>query len=406
MRVLFTCLPGTGSLRPLLPLAQALRGRGHDVAVCSAPALRRAVERERLPFFAAGLDWDTSDPSYIEVLCRAAGGLTFPPLTGMARLAWVTNELFVGAAARRMVSDLVTVAREWTADLIVRQSLEYSGCVAAERLGLPHASVADAAHSALDGRGEVAAALERLRSSFGLPSDPDGEMVYRHLHLCFAPPGFDGPGAVFPPTARFLRHTNPTMADDPLPPWVGELDDRPTVLVSMGTVFHRTAGIYEAVLEGLRDEPVNLMVAAGFDQDPGRFGPQPPNVRLERYLPLSALLPRCDLFVTHGGFNSVKESLAAGVPMVLMPISADQPYSAERCAALGVGVALGPGERSPTAVREAVRTVLAERRYTGRAREVQREMAALPGLEHAVALLEALQRNPVAPEPAAAAQTP
>jgi MGT family glycosyltransferase len=401
MRVLFTLLPGTGTLRPLLPLAHALRARGHEVALCSSPALRSAVEREGLPFFAAGLDWDTSDPSYIEVLCAEAGGLTFPPLIGMARLAWVTNELFIGAAARRMLPDVVRIAGGWSADAIVRQSLEYSGCVAAERLGLPHASVADAANSALDRRHEVTAALDRLRSSVGLPADPDGDMAYRHLHLCFAPPRFDGPDAVFPPTARFLRHTNPTMAGEPPPSWLDALESRPTVLVSMGTVFHRTAAIYEAVLEGLRDEPVNLLVAAGFDQEPGRFGPQPTNVRVEPYLPVAALLPRCDLFVTHGGFNSVKESLAAGVPMVVIPISADQPYSGERCAALGVGVVLGPDERSSSDIRRAARTVLADRSFASRAKEMQRDMAALPGLDHAVDLLEALHRHPVPPRPVA-----
>jgi UDP:flavonoid glycosyltransferase YjiC (YdhE family) len=406
MRVLFTFLPGTGSLRPMLPLAQALQSQRHEVALCSAPALRAAVERERLPFFAAGLDWDTSDPRYIEVLCAAAGGLTFPPLTGMARLAWVTNELFIGAAARHMLPDVVTIAREWSADVIVRQSLEYSGCVAAELLGLPHASVADAAHSAVDRRYEVAASLDRLRLSVGLPADPGAEMVYRYLHLCFAPPRFDGPNAVFPATARFLRHSNPTMAGEQVPPWADQLDTRPTVLVSMGTVFHRTPRIYEAVVDGLRDEPVNLVVAVGFDQDPGRFGPLPPNVRVESYLPLASLLPRCDVFVTHGGFNSVKESLAAGVPMVLIPISADQPYSAERCGALGVGVVVGPDERSAVAVRWAVRAVLADRGYARRAQEMQRDMAALPGRRHAVSLLEALHRSPVQRQQAPAGRMP
>jgi UDP:flavonoid glycosyltransferase YjiC (YdhE family) len=397
MRVLFTLLPGTGTLRPLLPLAHALRAGGHEVALCSSPALRPAVEREGLQFFAAGLDWDTSDPRYIEILCAEAGGLTFPALTGMARLAWVTNELFIGAAARRMLPDVVRIAGSWAADVIVRQSLEYSGCVAAERLGLPHASVADAANSALDQRPAVAAPLDRLRSSVGLPSDPGGDMAYRHLHLCFAPPRFDGADAVFPPTAVFLRHTNPTLAGERPPSWLDAMESRPTVLVSMGTVFHRTAGIYEAVLEGLRHEPVNLLMAAGFDQDPERFGPQPPHVRIEPYLPVATLLPHCDLFVTHGGFNSVKESLAAGVPMVVIPISADQPYSAQRCADLGVGVALGPDERSPADVRRAARAVLADQAFARRAKEMQRDMAALPGPDHAVTLLEALHRRPVPP---------
>ncbi|PZS12256.1 MAG: hypothetical protein DLM60_22615 [Pseudonocardiales bacterium] len=89
----------------------------------------------------------------------------------------------------------------------------------------------------------------------------------------------------------------------------------------------------EAIIEGLREEPVNLIVTIGSDQDAARFGPQPPHVHLCGDLPQPRLLPRCQVVVTHGGFNSVKESLSAGAPMVVVPITADQPYNAERCPA-------------------------------------------------------------------------
>ena len=82
MRVLFTLLPARGSLQPLLPVAEAMRARGHQVALCSAPRLRGDVEAHGLAFLPAGLDWHVSDPDYIDVLCRAAGGLAFPPLAG------------------------------------------------------------------------------------------------------------------------------------------------------------------------------------------------------------------------------------------------------------------------------------------------------------------------------------
>ena len=105
---------------------------------------------------------------------------------------------------------------QWSADLIVRESLEFAGCVAAEALGLPHASVAAAADSALDRRRELAGPLAALRHQAGLPADPDGDMAFRYLHLCFTPPGFDGPGARFPPTARFFaHHSTPTPAPGP-----------------------------------------------------------------------------------------------------------------------------------------------------------------------------------------------
>src|SRR5580704_3057123 len=161
VRVLFTLLPARGSLQPLLPIAEVMRQRGHEVALCSSPRLRNEVEARGLRFLPAGLEWHVSDPDYIDVLCAAAGGLALPPLAGEARFAWVIANLFIGAAARRMLPELIGVAREWSADLIVRESLEFAGCVAAEALGLPHASVAAAADSALDSRRELAGSLAR-----------------------------------------------------------------------------------------------------------------------------------------------------------------------------------------------------------------------------------------------------
>lgn len=393
MRALFTLLPGTGCLHPLLPLARALRDEGHGVAFVSSPSMRAEVEGHGMTFFGAGPCWHTSEPDYIEFLCELAGGLEFPPLVGPERLAWVTANLFIGAAARAMLPDTLAVAEEWRADLVVRQFLEFSGCTAAEVLGVPHASVADAAHSGPDLRSELAAPLGRLRDEAGLGPDPDGDMAYRHLHLCFMPPRFDGPDTAFPETARFLRHANGASPTETLPPWVDKLPHRRTVLVSMGTVFHRTPGLYESVLEALADEPVNVIVALGSDQDPARLGPQPPHVRVEPYVPLVALLPRCDLFITHGGFNSVKEALSVGVPMVVLPVSADQPQCAERCTALGVAIGIDSHERTPARIGDAARTVLRDPAYRREARRMQADIAALPDLTEAVALLTGVTRH-------------
>jgi UDP:flavonoid glycosyltransferase YjiC (YdhE family) len=390
MRALFTLLPARGSLQPLLPVAFALRRVGHDIAFASAPRFRSEIESRGLRFMEAGLDWHVSEPDYIETLCRAAGGLTFPALTGEERFAWVTENLFIGAAAGQMVGDVIQLAGEWCADVIIRESLEFAGCVAAEALGLPHASVAAAADSALDRRSALARPLAPLRARAGLPPDPDGEMAFRHLHLCFTPPSFDGPGACFPPTARFFAHQSAPGPDDRLPRWLADLPDRPTVLVSMGTVFHRTPGLHEAILAALRDEPINLLVALGFDQDPSRLGPLPPHVRVERTLPQVALLPHCSLFVTHGGFNSVKEALADAVPMVICPIAGDQPYCAKRCEALGVARAIVPGERSAESIRAAVRAVLSGPDYRDNATRFRQEIRALPPIDAAIAMLEQL----------------
>ena len=75
--------------------------------------------------------------------------------------------------------------------------MEYGGAIAAERLGIPHASVAGNAYAAVDSpdinyfpgnRLMVAEPLSRHREEAGLPPDPDVRMPFRHLHMCFTPP--------------------------------------------------------------------------------------------------------------------------------------------------------------------------------------------------------------------------
>jgi UDP:flavonoid glycosyltransferase YjiC (YdhE family) len=399
MRVLFTVQPSTGHLHPLVPVARALSEAGHEVAVCSSPSFRADVEAFGLAHLDAGLDWITSDHST---------WTAFPPMPPPGpEFGKFVVTVFADITAQRMAPDVITIAAEWRPDLIVREAMEYGGCLSAEALGIPHASIAGNGYSAVDSpevhyfpgnRHLVAEPMARHRAELGLPADPANEMPFRHLHLCFTPPAWDGADAPRPGNAAFLRHENAAKADTSLPAWVDELTDRPLVFASLGTVFNTTPGVLEAIIAALLSEPVNLIVAVGPDQDPARFGVVPANVRLTRYVPQAELLPRCAAFVTHGGFNSVKESLIAGVPMVVVPITADQPYCAQRCAALGVGEAIGADERTPERIRAATRAVLGAGQHRASALAFRDEMLALPGTDHAVELLERLaaqQTNPV-----------
>lgn len=391
MRALFTVQPSVGHLHPLVPVANALTDMGHDVAICSAASFGPEIEAFGLNHIDAGLDWLASDQ---------ATWTAFPPMPAPGpEFAKFVIGMFADVTTRKMVPDLLEIARDWRADVVIREGMEYGGCIAAESLGIPHASIAGNAYAAIDSpdvhyfpgnRLAVAQPLARHREAFGLPPDPEVLMPFRHLHLCFTPPRWDGPDVPRPRNTRFVRHVSAMHPGMELPDWVHDLPARPTVFASLGTVFNKTPGVLETIVDGLAAEDVNLVVAIGRDVDPGRFGQQPPHVRLEPYVPQPLLLPYCDAFVTHGGFNSVKEALSHGVPMVVIPITADQPYSAARCTALDVGREVPPDERSAEAVRHAVRAVLTEPSYRASARDFQAEMDALPGPEQVAEMVEAL----------------
>jgi MGT family glycosyltransferase len=392
MRILFTTVQQSGHFHPLVPIARAAVAAGHEVAFACAASFVPTVERAGFRAFPAGFD-DRG---------RALPEL-FPGLfKGMAAVRfWGLPNIFVGVYSVAMTPDLLTIARAWHPDLIVRDTNEYGGCVAAEVLGIPHASVRTASNTSQYGlRHLVAEALARLRELNGLPLDPDTAMPFRYLHLAAEPPRFrleDGP---IGPTTHLIRPVNYESGDEALPPWIAALPDRPTVYATLGTVFSRGSeglATFRAMLDALRDEPINLILTVGRDNDPANFGPQPPNVHIERFIPQGALLPHCDLVVHQGGFSTVTGALNAGLPMVVIPISADQPYNAACCAALGVGAVIEPGERSAEAIRAAVRAVMDNPSYRQKAEHVRAEMAALPGPEHAVTLLErlAVEKQPL-----------
>jgi UDP:flavonoid glycosyltransferase YjiC (YdhE family) len=195
------------------------------------------------------------------------------------------------------------------------------------------------------------------------------------------------------------------------PAWLADLPDQPTVYVSLGTVFNASyPEVFDSILAGLREEPLNLIMTLGANGDPARFGPQPPNVRIERYIPQSEILPYVDVCLNHGGYNTVIEPLLQGIPQVVLPLAADQPVLALLCLAHGAAPALpghvfdliagGPGlpvinpaKLTPLLIRDAVRRALTTPKYRAGARALQAKLAALPGLDVAVERLVHLARR-------------
>jgi UDP:flavonoid glycosyltransferase YjiC (YdhE family) len=391
MRVLFTTLPASGHFHPLVPLARAAMRAGHEIAFAAPASFCPAVERVGFRAYPAGFERDGVPLDELFPRMRT--------LTGAEFTRYVNGHIRVRAEAARMVPDLLALAETWPPDLIVRDAAEYGGCVAAEVLGIPHASVRTATTpSSYAGRHLLGDDLAALRATHGLPPDPEVAMPFRYLHLAFEPPGLwpaDDPPS---PTSQLLRpEPFDRTGGEGLPAWVADLGGAPTVCATLGTFMNRSSEVFRAIMDGLRDERLNLVVTIGRDQDPAQFGPLPEHIRVERYVPLSLLLPRCDVVVCQAGFSTTVTALGHGLPLVLIPLGADQPLVARQAARLQVGPVLGPDERTPDSIRAAVRTVLSDPAYQRNARRVRDAMATLPGPEHGVALLEALvaERRPL-----------
>lgn len=382
MRALFTTAPEHSHLAPLAPLEVELQSRGHEVAVACGPKLGRYAAKIGLRTLAAGLDIDPDDFRFPVPVPEEVTAVTY--------VAWAIRAVFAEVLAPAMAPDLRRIAGEWRPDIIVRDHVEFAAWAVGEAVGVPVAAVT---FGALADRSFLSAtvqrALDELRTQVGLPPDPSLATLYSGPILVPAPPSYVDPRTEIPPTACFVQPlVHDTSGDEQLPAWVDELGGRPVVYVTLGTIFN-TLEVFETLIVALRDEPIDLIVTVGRSLDPARLGPQPPNVRVARYVPQSLLLPHVDVVLCHGGYNTVIGSLKAGRPLVIAPLGADQLFHAKRCEALRVARVVDTRSLDAERVRDAVRAVLQEPSYSEAAGRMATEIAELPDVVAAADLLEA-----------------
>lgn len=123
---------------------------------------------------------------------------------------------------------------------------------------------------------------------------------------------------------------------------------------------------------------MRVLVTVGEAADPAALGPLPPRVHVERFVPQDQVLGAATVMVTHGGSGSVLGALAAGVPLVVLPLFADQPHNAAQVTAVGAGMTIAGGPAAAGQIGAAVAAVLDNRAYRAGARRIAAEIAALP----------------------------
>jgi len=423
-RFLFAVAGGYGHFHPMVPLARALKERGHYVGFAAGASLRSPVEAAGFAFVPLGGKL-ADQPEYRQFKTQVSA---MPP--GLDTELFMYTHLWCGILPRVRTPHLVEAARQWQPDMLVRETGEYATVIAAEHLGLPHATVAVLASLKAQAIFERHAAeqLDPIRREWGLAPDPTLSALYRYLLLSYSPPGFSmqdvgavepslpdvtGEARPVPSTTHFVRPQFFDQAGESLPDWMGRLDTGlPTLYATLGTEVNKEPGMYpdalQTIIAGLRDLPINLIVTLGRDKDPADFGPQPANVRIEPYIPQSLLLPHCDLMIMHGGSNSLMQALDLALPVVVLPFIADQFFNAAIAQKLQVGQTVRtwqpgrPGQvdleqLTPGSVHAAVQEVLDNPLYRQNAARLQTEMRALPGEAYAVDLVErvAVTREPV-----------
>jgi UDP:flavonoid glycosyltransferase YjiC (YdhE family) len=370
MRILFTSLRNASHLQPLVPLIEASLRLGHEPAVSAAIEVREAVLATGAAFFPFA---HPATDRLVPLWQRAQN------LGGEDANRFVLSEIFAGIDAECALPDLIATLERFRPALVVRASQEYAALLAGEKLGIPVARCSSGLSRLEQHFGELTAApLDQHRASLGLALDPAGERVKNELMLSALPRSFEDPKYLGPETIRRFRLLRP--AAPPLPAW-WRPPERPFVYATLGTVagmMENLRALYRMLIDALADLPVHALLTTGPALAPESLGQAPPNVHVERFVAQDRVLPHAAAALCHGGVGSVLGALSAGVPLVVMPLFADQPANSERVAELGVGFGLKQGSANVELFRDAIMRLLGEPSFRHAATALSREIAELP----------------------------
>lgn len=376
MRVLFSAVPGYGHVHPLLPLASAFANAGHEVAIATGPDLCQRVRAAGLVAFETGLS--VSDA--FERLARTYPDGEYNRLAVDEILGFYVPHLFGEVLAPAMLEDLEQLVALWSPELLIHDVFEFAAPVAAAQAGLPSISHSLGLHFSETVLRGTSAAVAPLWLQRGLAPDPSAGL-YRHLCLDIAPPALRSAIERWVRVQPLRPVPLPPLDSEHLPDWLHRRRDVPLVYMTLGTNTNTNLSVFRAVIDGVSDLDVDVLITLGFGAETTSLGSVPSNVHVAQYVPQSLVLPLCSAVICHGGAGTTLAAAAAGVPMLLLPQGADQYILSDLVVSAGACRRLRPSEVCPSAIRASVLSLLSERSYRDAAGRIQREIAAMPAPE-------------------------
>lgn len=377
MRVLFASTAHQGHLRPMLPLARALRDRGHDVAWVSGPEARGSVEGMGLRFFLAG---DTT------VAYAAALAAQWPErsrLTAQQASETHFGRLFGGIVAPAMQAGMGAAVDQWRPELVVNGAAALAAPLVCRQRGVRHVT-----HGF--GLPLLPARLDQATQRWapawdhaGLPLEPDAGL-YRHQYIDIGPPAWRA-GAALPacPVLALQPVRRQPRGAEGLPDAVRALldaDGAPVVYLSFGTAFNRVPAL-QAAVHALATCALRLVVSLGPGGDMSLARSLPPHVAAAPWIDQQVLLPWCAAVVSHGGAGTVLAALAHGLPQLCLPQGADQFRNGLAVARVEAGLMLQPDEGTDAALCQAVVRLLTDPLLAWGAGQMAQQIAAMPMAE-------------------------
>jgi UDP:flavonoid glycosyltransferase YjiC (YdhE family) len=382
VKVLFCSTGLAGHFNPLVPFIDAARARGDEVLVVVPPSLVSVVKELGL----SHLESEPPDPTESKELWKRAARV---PHRQAARL--LDGEFFGRLTTAAMLPAVESACHSFQPDLILREPCAYAGAVVGVRTTIPHAQVAI---STAQTEWSVIDFVSPILDDF----EPGMEEVLRSTHYISRFPSSLDPSP-FPHTLRYREEENLEDAWGNAP-WTSTT--MPLLYVTLGSItgsLETAAPAFRRALEAVEGLGVQVLLTTGHGFDRKLLGPLPEDTYVEPWVPQEHVFRHATAVLCHGGSGTTYGALAAGLPLVCVPMFADQRTNARLTAVAGAGFVVDVGRKSEPGfrtievedvarIRRAVIEVLSQPTFRDGAQRVANEIRAMGSARDCLIALE------------------
>lgn len=150
--------------------------------------------------------------------------------------------------------------------------------------------------------------------------------------------------------------------------------NRQVIYISLGTLHNQRVDFYRNVISAFADKDAEIILSIGRQTEITELGDLPANFTVKQFVPQLEVLKHTDLFITHGGMNSLNEAMYFNVPALIIPQQVEQAFNGRRLAKMGVAKLLPESQLSAQEIYRAAQEILSNPTYKASAQRYGEEL--------------------------------
>jgi len=363
-KIVFFCIPAHGHTNPTLGVVRELISRGHQVWYYSYHMMREKIEATGAVFISCD-DYDMEQKLTPKDSIRVGKDLAF------------STKILVDTTLA-LDDKVCTDMEQLRPDCIVADSMAVWGKAVAMKLGIPFVSstttFAFNQYSAKIMRQSIREMIQMIlsmpqitkqikrlqKNGYPVKSILDIIQNDNDTHtIVYTSPEFQPCSETFSDRYAFVGPSIRPISERPEDRLQKTRDK--LIYISMGTVNNDMMPLYKRCLAAFADTNYQVIMSVGNLVPIEEFGTLPEHIAVYSHVDQIAVLQMANAFISHCGMNSVNESLYFGVPLIMLPQTAEQSGVAERVSQLGAGIKLRKTDAA--SIRTAVKTLFSDNTY-------------------------------------------